>query len=104
MKREKRKSPRTPYQVPVSIQYKDSFWHAKTRDISPGGIFILSRNFPKVGSEVQLTLSLPGIIMASIKGYVRWVSSGMGFGVQFVPIGPKETHAINSIDGSAIDL
>jgi len=94
--KEKRSNPRVPYMQKVSIQYKDTFWRAITKDISQSGSFIISNSFPKIGAEILLTLDLPGLEHSKVQAYVRWINI-MGFGVQFKPIGAKETHAINEL-------
>lgn len=94
--REKRANPRAPYSEPISIQFRDNFWRALTKDISPSGAFIISNTFPKIGAELLITISLPGIEHCQIGGWLRWINP-LGFGVQFKPLGVRETHAINKL-------
>lgn len=92
--RNKRANPRVSYSEPVSIQFKDTFWKALTKDISPSGAFIISNTFPKIGSQILITINLPGMKHVQLESWLRWVNP-LGFGIQFKPIGAKETHAIN---------
>lgn len=94
--REKRASPRISYVQPVGIQYSNSFWRAATKDISQSGAFIISNTYPKLGSEIVLNINLPGCEHAALGSWVRWVNS-LGFGIQFKPMGARETHGINEL-------
>lgn len=98
MEKERRKNPRVPYKVPVAIKYKDSFWHAESKDISQKGMFITSRTFPKMNASIELSFNLPGV-HCFITANVVWFSKS-GFGVQFKYINENEMNAINCIDNS----
>jgi hypothetical protein len=95
--REKREHHRAEYVVAVSVEAPGS--HVvlvQSRDISQGGIFLVSDETLPIGAEVALTLDLPGCGSCKIPGYVRWLKSD-GFGVQFGLLGARETHAIGKI-------
>jgi Tfp pilus assembly protein PilZ len=68
----------------------------RSRDISQGGIFLISDQVLPVGTEVSLALELPGHGPCKIPGYVRWLKAD-GFGVQFGLLGARETHAIGKV-------
>jgi Tfp pilus assembly protein PilZ len=64
------------------------------RDISLGGLFIVTANPAAFGAEVTVTVTLPGSeTILSLPGIVRWTRAD-GMGVQFGLIGVRETHAI----------
>lgn len=94
--REKRSSTRISFVQPVSIQYNDTFWKGATKDISLSGTFIISNIFPKIGSEIYISIKTPELDLHKMKCWVRWVNK-LGFGVQFAEMGAKQTHCINEL-------
>jgi len=100
--REKRQHYRVEYGVAVRVDVSQGAsleaggFEVRSRDISQGGIFLISDQPPSVGAEVTLTMELPGCGPCKIPGYVRWLKAD-GFGVQFGLLGARETHAIGKI-------
>lgn len=94
MERIKRTTDRYPYYVPVKIYYKDSVFDGNSLNISAGGMFINSELLPEIGVQISIKFDLPSIKPVCLDVFVRWYNND-GFGVQFAPIGAKETHAIN---------
>ena len=95
MHKEKRVSPRVPFETSVSILMSGTMISAKSKDISPGGIFISSRHIPCIGVEANIVFSINGTEY-KVPGTIRWRTAS-GFGVQFGSIGAALTHAINQI-------
>ena len=92
---ENRESVRIPYKTDVCVSYKDNFWHGTSKDISVGGMFLITNSFPTIGAEILLSFELYDI-KAEIKSVVRWVGKN-GFGVQFIDPSVREVHEINKL-------
>lgn len=94
---EKRRHRRVPLEVPVTCESlgRDGFCCvATTKDISLGGMYVISSSIPDFGTKLTVSLTLPGATSPlHLPAIVRWFS-GDGFGVQFELLGAKETHAI----------
>lgn len=70
---------------------------ALTRDVSLGGIFILTDRALPYGTVAHFELRLPALPEpARIEGTVRW-SAHDGMGVQFHSLRARETWAINQL-------
>lgn len=64
------------------------------RDLSIGGAFIVTSNSFAYGESVIVHVHLPGLdAEIGIPSTVRWTHPD-GCGVQFGPMGVRETHAI----------
>lgn len=96
---EQRRHHRSELDVPLTfvIKGKTEDFVGTARDISVGGMFIETATPAPFGSEVVLTVSLPGGGEKSqLAGRVRWGRPG-GMGVQFGLLGAKETHLITEL-------
>lgn len=94
---ELRRHSRVPLDCDVAFFAKGStggaVGHAK--DVSVGGMFIVTSTPLAFGADVTVHVTLPEQIEALVlPGVVRWVRSGGGMGVQFGLLGARETHAI----------
>jgi len=64
---------RVPASLPVEIRSHDTAWRGRTKDVSAGGLFILTRRPLKTGESVQVDLTLPapaGVSVVSARGVV----------------------------------
>jgi uncharacterized protein (TIGR02266 family) len=96
---EQRRSHRTPLDVPVRFHRKATMEEAPghARDISVGGVFVETVDPYPFGTEVIVHVQLPGHKEEmALAGLVRWTRAD-GMGVQFGPIGARETHAITEL-------
>jgi uncharacterized protein (TIGR02266 family) len=100
---ERRTQPRIPLNVEVSLESESNFYSGLTQDISSGGVFVATYMPPPVGSEIQLTLALPGApAPLALRGIVRWardvkVASDdcpAGCGVQFLDLSADDAKLI----------
>src|SRR5690606_10702058 len=94
---EKRRHRRVPLEVSVECKsVNDSTFTcvALSKDLSLGGMYVISSCIPDFGMKLTVSLTLPGSkAPLHLPAIVRWFSRD-GFGVQFEPLGAKETHAI----------
>ena len=68
-----------------------------SRNLSLGGMFLITETPLRYGSEVQLVFQLPALNKkVSVDGVVRWQSRD-GMGVQFSSLRAKETWALNEL-------
>ena len=66
----------------------------KVRDISLGGMFIQTTSPPPFGAEILIHVSFgPRKAAFVLPGVVRWTRDD-GMGIQFLPLGARETHAL----------
>lgn len=96
---EQRRHHRSELDVPLtfSIKGKVESFEGRVRDISVGGMFVETSTPAPFGSEIVMTVKLPGGNTESqLGGRVRWGRAG-GMGIQFGLLGAKETHLITEI-------
>ena len=96
VKREKRTTNRSNYEVQVTIEVNNQNFVGKSKDISAGGMFIICDEYPGIGEKAMITFDLPSIPKTNMGAFIRWYNK-LGFGVQFAPIGARQTHEINRI-------
>lgn len=102
--RERRECPRVVVEVEVSMHTEHNFYTGLTRDLSEGGLFIATVEHLPVGTELDLTVSLPGQAPIRARGRVRWVREynqfnqdfHPGVGVQFVDLADSDHRAVES--------
>jgi hypothetical protein len=100
---ELRRYQRAPLDVPVEFALKGSEGAAsrragRSRDISLGGMFIVTEAPAAFGVDLVIHITLPGQRGAfALPAVVRWSRTGEGMGVQFGLMGARETHAITEL-------
>lgn len=68
-----------------------------TRNVSLGGMYLLTDTRPPYGAKVMLELYLPALKeRANIEAVVRWVKED-GVGVQFGSLRAREVWALNQL-------
>jgi hypothetical protein len=76
---------------------EDAFTEGTAVDISLGGVFVMTDLPAPFGAEITIHTHLYGLDgEVALPGTVRWTKSD-GMGVQFGPLGAKETLAITEI-------
>jgi hypothetical protein len=101
MKRQGAENRRTP-----RIEISKGVWVAwrtdgspnvsRVRDLSAGGVFILTNTPLSQGSSIQLLFSLPEGEMR-IEGIVRYSKSGKGMGVEFTRMGVADRARLQEL-------
>jgi hypothetical protein len=95
---DKRHYPRVPIEVSVSCEPVGAApFTAAGKDISVGGMFLVSSVQPSFGTELTIVCRLPGGKKdVRLPAVVRWTKED-GFGVQFGLLGALETHLISEL-------
>jgi uncharacterized protein (TIGR02266 family) len=74
----------------------------RSRDVSVGGMFILTVTPLPCGAALVVHVTMPGQKSPfALPGVVRWSKNGEGMGVQFGLVGARETHAITELTKEA---
>ncbi len=101
-KRPPRTNARVKMQAAVDINSDNNFFNGFSADISNGGLFVATVNLLPLGTEVDLSFSLPSGERIEAKGTVQWVrevndrliDAFPGMGVQFSGLNPTAQAAI----------
>jgi len=95
---DKRLHPRVPIDVTVTCEGPSvTAFEARGKDISVGGMYLHSTKQLPFGTELTLTVRLPGAKKDSrLPAVIRWTKPD-GFGVQFGLLGAVETHLISEL-------
>ncbi len=100
---EKRKFERTKVNTKSEVHSDEGMTFSKSTDMSNGGLFIATPEPLAEGSEVSLSLQIPGEESVDIKGVVRWVresgdeDSKSGMGIEFVDISENDLENLKKI-------
>jgi uncharacterized protein (TIGR02266 family) len=81
----------------VGFRSESSSFTGFTSDISEGGLFVATHELQALGSEIELTFTLPAGSELIARGIVRWVRDPLdynphsppGMGVQFTALGDQ---------------
>jgi uncharacterized protein (TIGR02266 family) len=97
---ERREGPRFAVALEVTLSSDSQFFAGITGDIGQGGLFVSTYRTLPVGSEVELTFTLPTAAVVKTLGTVRWVraaSAGAppGLGISF--------NALSSADRAHVE-
>lgn len=96
---EQRRYARAPIDAPLtfSVKGKNDWQEGVGKDVSVGGMSIETAATLPFGTEVQVSVQLPGDDeLFMLPGVVRWCRGGR-VGVQFGLLGARETHVITEI-------
>jgi type IV pilus assembly protein PilZ len=97
---ELRRYQRANLDVPVEFVAKGSQERigGRAKDISLGGMYVLTDTPLAFGAELVIHVTLPGQRAPfALPAVVRWARGGDGMGLQFGLIGARETHAITEL-------
>ena len=90
--RDPRRELRTELFLQIEFEHEGRSSVGFCRNMSLTGMFIETTEPAPFGATLLLDVPLPGM-RARIEAYVRWTKSE-GMGVQFGPMGARETHAL----------
>lgn len=97
---ELRRYQRAPIDVPVEFVAKGSKERVggRAKDISLGGMYVLTDTPLPFGAELVVHVTLPGQRAPfALPAVVRWARTSDGMGLQFGLLGARETHAITEL-------
>lgn len=92
---ERRAAPRLPIEVDVDVEGPAQRFRTSTRDLSTGGMFLLTHRDIPIGTQVMLCFRLPSGTSLEVNGVVKWrrddyLGEGSpGIGVAFADLGPE---------------
>jgi type IV pilus assembly protein PilZ len=95
---DKRSHPRATLDTAVTCELSDgSEFTGRSKDISIGGMFVITSASVPFGADVKVRIRLPRARQEFVlPGVVRWVNPD-GLGIQFGLLGARETHAISEL-------
>ena len=101
MNEEKRRASRSG--LLVEVRYEGAGVTAQTRisDISETGVFVETMLPPPVGSVVGLFFTLPGGHVIQTDGVVKQLQPGIGMGVEFSNLNPRDAEFIRTLGGAS---
>ncbi len=100
---DRRRSTRSPLEIPVDYSTVDTFFAEFTANVNEGGMFIETDVPGEPDSEVELSFRLPGRDdPVKVEGRVAWVSDGesgqpQGMGIEFLTLSSEVRQQINSV-------
>jgi len=101
----KRRDPRAPIEVEITLESESNFYAGITGNVSTGGIFVATYTPPKLGAMVALTLKLEdGAEPYDLIGRVCWARSveraskdaPAGCGIRWVDLSEDALAAITA--------
>ena len=95
-----RKSPRAPIHLTIQIEVEGRVLPALAVNVGLGGMFIEGPPL-EYGQFIDIVVELPGLAeRVKIPAVVRWAKP-RGFGVQFLQLGARVTHALSQFVGDS---
>ena len=100
---EKRKSRRISHKIKSEVHDPLSMTFSTSQDLSRGGIYISTPEPLETGSEISLSLYLPGQDPVSVRGVVRWSASEesscrrCGMGIEFTGASDGDLEKIGTV-------
>ena len=97
---ERRTNRRVRLETEVSLDGPNNFFVANAHDLGSGGLFVACAEPSPVGTEFDLTFTLPDGRRIECRGCVRWIRAAddpagpQGMGVEFVHLLPADRQAI----------
>jgi uncharacterized protein (TIGR02266 family) len=88
---QRRNGQRFQVELELTLQSESTVWIGHAENVSDGGVFVATKELKPIGTEVELTLKLPGTMLPVwTLGVVCWIreTSGradapLGMGIQF---------------------
>ena len=91
MESQRRQHSRFQVDLELTLQSESTIWMGHASNVSDGGVFVATKELKPIGTEVEMTLKLPGMMLPVwCVGVVCWIreTSGnvdapLGMGIQF---------------------
>jgi uncharacterized protein (TIGR02266 family) len=102
MDSQRRQHPRFQVELELTMQSESTIWIGQAWNVSDGGVFVATKELKPIGTEVEMTIKLPGSMMPVwALGVVCWIreTSGkvdtpLGMGIQFRLIADESLRRI----------
>ncbi len=100
---DKRKHSRVKKEVKIEVRDDENMTLSTSRDLSNGGIFISTPEPMIVGSELELSLQIPGSDLIALKGIVRWIreeedgDKKAGMGIEFTELSDDKLNTLKKL-------
>jgi uncharacterized protein (TIGR02266 family) len=100
---ERRRFDRHSLTAEVGLRSESNFYTGFTEDVSEGGLFLATVDLAPIGTEIEITFTLPDGHIVSTRGIVRWTRQARdwsdhettaGMGIQFRELLPEDREAI----------
>lgn len=91
MEAQRRNHSRFQVDLELTLQSESTIWMGQASNVSDGGVFVATKELKPIGTEIEMTLKLPGVMLPVwAVGVVCWIreTSGtadapLGMGIQF---------------------
>jgi|SRR5687767_15647731 uncharacterized protein (TIGR02266 family) len=91
METQRRQYSRFQVDLELTLQSESTIWMGHAANVSDGGVFVATKELKPIGTEIEMTLKLPGVMLPVwFIGVVCWIreTSGqadapLGMGIQF---------------------
>ena len=98
-----RSASRFPLQTQVDLSSDSNVFTGFSTNLSEGGLFVATLRVLPVGTQVDLTFTLPGKVKITVHGEVRWIREiddrtpdvFPGVGVRFLDLSPGAAQALH---------
>lgn len=100
---EKRKHHRVDTKIKSEVHALEGMTYSTSADLSYGGIFITTPEPIMIGSQINLSLHIPGGEEINIKGVVKWLreeedeTKKSGMGIEFVDASDKILEIVKKV-------
>jgi len=99
---QRRNNQRFQVDLELTLQSESTIWMGHLENVSDGGVFVASKELKPIGTEVEITIKLPGTLLPIwAVGVVCWIrdTSGktdapLGMGIQFKLIADEALRRI----------
>lgn len=99
----RRTMPRIALKADIGIQSENNFYTGFSEDISEGGIFITTYDFKPIGTQINITFTMPNGYVIMAGGTVRWLREfnpttpdmKPGMGIQFEELSPEDKAQVD---------
>ena len=91
METQRRQYTRFQVELELTLQSESTVWMGQASNVSDGGVFVATKELKPIGTEVEMTIKLPGnMLPVWAIGVVCWIretsgqaDSPLGMGIQF---------------------
>jgi uncharacterized protein (TIGR02266 family) len=91
MEAQRRNHSRFQVDLELTLQSESTIWMGQASNVSDGGVFIATQELKPIGTEIEITLKLPGnMLPVWAVGVVCWIretsalaDAPLGMGIQF---------------------